>query len=99
MPGAVVAAGERLERAGDGVGQHQDGGRHPGGRDDLGGVGFGLPRSGGQRVADGAVALQGDGHQVEGGDAHRDPCKHQSAEAARLFVCRLLANYLAMLAC
>lgn len=69
MPRAVVAAGERLESAGDGVGQHQNGGHHPGGRDNLGGVGLGLPHSGRQRVADGAVALQGDGDQVEGGDA------------------------------
>ena len=70
MAGAVVGAGKRLEGARNGVGQHQDEGGHPGGRDDLGGVGFGLPRSGGQRVADGAVALQGDGHQVEGGNTH-----------------------------
>lgn len=74
VPGAVVAARERLESAGDGVGQHEDGGHHPGGRDDLGGVGLGLPHSGGQRVADGAVALQGDGDQVEGGDADRHAC-------------------------
>lgn len=65
VPGAVVAAGEGLEGARDWVGQHQDEGRHPGGSDDLGGVGFGLPRPGGQRVANGAVALQGDGYQVE----------------------------------
>lgn len=70
VPGAVVPAGEGLEGAGDRVGQHQDEGRHPGGGDDLGGVGFGLPRPGGQRVADGAVALQGDGHQVECGNAY-----------------------------
>lgn len=78
VPGAVVPAGEGLEGAGDGVGQHEDGGRHPGGRDDLGGVGLGLPRAGRERVADGAVALQGDGHQVEGGDAHRDAWTHRS---------------------
>lgn len=83
MPGGVVTAGERLESAGDGVGQHQDGGRHPGGRDDLGGVGLGLPHSGCQRVADGAVAFQGDRHQVKGGDAHRDACIHQSREVVR----------------
>lgn len=70
MPSAVVAAGEGLERAGYGVWQHQDEGRHPGGRDDLGGVGFGLPRPGGQRVANGAVALQGDGHKVERGNTY-----------------------------
>lgn len=88
VSGAVVKAGERLERAGDGVGQHEDGGGHPGGRNDLGGVGLGLPHSGCQRVADGAVALQGDGHQVEGGDAHRDACIHQSRD--RREVVRLL---------
>lgn len=70
MPRAVIAAGEGLEGAGNGVGQHQDEGRHPGRRDDLGGVGFCLPHPGGQGVADGAVALQGDGHQIERGDAH-----------------------------
>ena len=70
MPSAVVAADEGLEGARDGVGQHQDEGRHPGGSDDLGGVGFGLPRPGGQGVANGAVALQGDGHQVERGHAY-----------------------------
>lgn len=88
VSGAVVTAGERLESAGDGVGQHQDGGRHPGGRDDFSGVGLGLPHSGCQWVADGAVALQGDRHQVEGGDAHRDACAHQSRdrrEVVRLF--------------
>ncbi len=72
VPGAVVAAGEGLEVARNGVGQHQDEGRHPGGSDDLGGVGFGLPRPGRQRVANGAVALQGDGHQVECGNTYRD---------------------------
>lgn len=75
MAGAVVAAGEGLEGAGDGVGKHQDEGHHPGGGDDLGGVGFRLPRPGGERVANGAVALQGDGHQVEGGDTDGDTCQ------------------------
>lgn len=74
VPGAVVEPGEGLQGAGNRVGQHQDEGRHPGGGDDLGGVGFGLPRPGGQRVANGAVALQGDGDQVERRHAHRDTC-------------------------
>lgn len=82
VPGAVVAARERLESARYGVGQHEEGGHHPGSRDDLGGVGLGLPHSGGQRVADGAVALQGDGNQVEGGDADRYACVDH-----REFVC------------
>lgn len=43
---AVVTASEGLEGARDRVGQHQDEGRHPGGSDDLGGVGLGLPHSG-----------------------------------------------------
>lgn len=80
VAGGVVPAGEGLEGAGDGVGQHQDGGGHPGGRDDLGGVGLGLPHPGCERVADGAVALQGDGHQVEGGDADRHACAGQSGD-------------------
>lgn len=70
MPRAVVEAGERLEGARNGVGQHQDERSHPGGSDDLGGVRFSLPRPGRQRVANGTVALQRDGHQVEGGNAY-----------------------------
>lgn len=58
VPRAVVEAREGLERAGDGVGQHQYEGHHPGGGDDLDGVGLGLPRPGGQRVANGTVALE-----------------------------------------
>lgn len=70
VPGAVVEAGEGFEGAGYGVGQHQYEGCHPGGSDDLGGVGFCLPHPGGQRVANGTVALQRDGHQVEGGNTY-----------------------------
>lgn len=70
VPRAVVEAGERLEGTGNGVGQHQDERSHPGGGDDLGSVRFGLPRPGGQRVANGTVALQRDGHQVEGGNTY-----------------------------
>lgn len=80
VPGAVVEAGEGLQGAGDGVGQHQDERNHPGGGDDLGGVRFGLPRPGGQRVADGTVALQGDGHQVEGGNTYRDAFTDQTVQ-------------------
>lgn len=72
VAGAVVDAGEGHQLAGDGIGQHQHEGHHPGGRDDLGGVGLGLPGAGGQRVTDGAVALQGDGHQVKCRHSHRD---------------------------
>lgn len=46
MTRAVVSAGEGFERAGDGVGQHKNEGGHPGGGDDLGGVGLGLPHPG-----------------------------------------------------
>lgn len=70
VPGAVVEAKKRLEGARNGVGQHQDERSHPGGSDDLGGVRFRLPRPGGQWIANGAVALQGDGHQVEGGNTY-----------------------------
>lgn len=70
MSGAVVEAGKGLQGAGNGVRQHQDKGRHPGGSDNLGCVRFCLPRPGGQRVANGTVALQRDGHQVEGRNTH-----------------------------
>lgn len=43
---AVVSAGKGFERAGDGVGQHEDEGSHPGGGDDLGSVRLGLPHPG-----------------------------------------------------
>lgn len=46
MTRTVVSAGEGFERAGDGVGQHEDEGSHPGGGDDLGGVRFSLPHPG-----------------------------------------------------
>lgn len=75
MSRAVVEPCEGLERAGDGVRQHEDEGRHPGCRDDLSCVGFSLPRPGGQWVANGTVALQGNGHQVESGDANRHTCE------------------------
>ncbi|KAG7241612.1 hypothetical protein INR49_025532 [Caranx melampygus] len=65
VPRAVVDASKWLKGAGDGVRQHQDEGRHPGGSDDFGSMGFGLPHPGGQRVAYGTVALQGDGHQMK----------------------------------
>ena len=69
---AVVNPGEGHQSAGDGVGQHEQEAHHPGGRDDLGSVGLGLPGTGGQGVADCTVALQRNGHQVEGRDTHRD---------------------------
>lgn len=72
VAGAVVHAGEGHQRAGDGVGQHEEEGQHPGGADHLGSVRLGLPGAGGEGVADGTVALQGDGHQVKGRHAHRD---------------------------
>lgn len=69
---AVVDPGEGHQGAGDGVGQHEQEAHHPGGRDDLGGMGLGLPGTGGQGVADCTVALQRNGHQIEGRDTHRD---------------------------
>lgn len=58
----VVAAIKWRQGAGIGVGQHKRQRRQPGGTDDLQSVRFGLPRPGGQRSADGAVAFQRDGH-------------------------------------
>lgn len=84
VPRAVVEACEGLEGAKNGVGQHQYEGPHPGGCDDLGGVGFCLPHPGREGVANGTVALQGDGHQVEGGDAHRDTCRDQKIQTVLL---------------
>lgn len=71
----VVLVAEGFQGAENGVGKHQDEGNHPGDGDDFGGVGFGLPHPGRQGVADGAVALQRDGHQVEGGNAHSYTCR------------------------
>ena len=70
-----VVLGERPEDAEHRVGHHDEQRHYPGGGDDTVGVGSGLPRAGLQRVADGAVSLDGDGHKAEGGDADRDPCR------------------------
>lgn len=51
------------------VGHHDEQRQHPGGGDDAIGMGPGLPRARLEWVADGAVTLDGDGHQAEGGDA------------------------------
>lgn len=64
---------ERLEDAEDRIGHHDEQRHHPGGSDDTVGVGAGLPRTRFQGVTDGAVPLDGDGHQAECGDADRDP--------------------------
>lgn len=75
VPHRPVALGEGLEDAEDGVGHHDEQRHHPGGGDDAVGVGAGLPGAGLERVTDGAVPLDGDGHQAEGGDADRDACR------------------------
>lgn len=75
MTHRVVRLGEGSEDAEHRVGHHDQQRQHPGGRDDAVGVGSGLPRAGLQRVADGAVSFNGDGHEAEGGDADGDPWK------------------------
>lgn len=71
VPGGVVRALERVQVADDWVRDHDEEGQRPRGRDHPVGVRAGLPHPRLERVADGAVALDGDGHQAEGGDAHR----------------------------
>lgn len=73
MADCAVGLGERPEDAEDRVGHHDQQRHHPGESDDAVGVGTGLPSPGLQRVTDGAVSLNGDGHEAEGGDADRDP--------------------------
>lgn len=65
----VVGAAVWHERAGDRVRHHEQEGDQPCGADHLGSMGFGLPCARCQWIADGAVALQRDGHEVEGGHA------------------------------
>lgn len=74
MANGAVGLGVRPDEAEHRVGHHEQQRHHPGGGDDAVGVGPGLPGAGLQRVADGAVPLEGDGHQAEGGDADGDPC-------------------------
>lgn len=73
MPKGIVGLGEGPEDAEDRVGHHDEQGQHPGGGDDAVSVRARLPRPGFQRVADGAVPLDGNGHQTEGGDADGNP--------------------------
>lgn len=70
VPGGVVRALERVQVAYDWVRDHDEEGQHPRGRNHPVGVRAGLPHPRLERVTDGAVALDGDGHQAEGGDAH-----------------------------
>lgn len=60
---------EGLQDTEDRVGHHDEQRQHPGGGDDAVRMGPGLPRARLKRVADGAVTLNGDGNQAEGGDA------------------------------
>ena len=69
-----VRLGERPEDAEHRIGHHDDQRQGPGGGDDPVGVGTGLPGAGLEGVADGAVALDSDGHQAEGGDTDGYPC-------------------------
>ena len=63
-----VRLGERPEDAEHWIGHHDDQRQGPCGGDDPVGVGTGLPGAGLEGIADGAVALDSDGHQAEGGD-------------------------------
>ena len=82
-----VVLGERPEDTEHRVGHHDEQRNHPGGGDDTVGVGSGLPRAGLQRVADGAVSLDGDGHEAEGGDADRDPCRREKTANQSIHTC------------
>lgn len=73
--GGVVGTLKRVQVADDRVRDHDEEGQHPRGCDHPVGVGAGLPHPRLERVADGAVALDGDGHQAERGDAHRYACQ------------------------
>lgn len=73
--GGVVGTLKRVQVADDRVRDHDEEGQHPRGRDHPVGVGAGLPHPRLQRVADGAVALDGDGDQAERGDADRYACR------------------------
>lgn len=68
------------------VGHHDQQWQHPGGSDDTIGVGPGLPWAGLQRVTDGAVSFDGNGHKAEGGDADRDPCRKMRKQIITIFV-------------
>lgn len=65
----LLGLGEGQQDTEHRVGHHDEQRQHPGGSDDAVGMGPGLPRARLERVADGAIALDGDGHQAEGGDA------------------------------
>lgn len=65
----ILGLRKGLQDTEHGVGHHDEQRQHPGGGDDAVGVGPGLPRARLEGVADGAVTLNGDGHQAEGGDA------------------------------
>lgn len=76
VPHSSVDLREGLEGAADRIGHHDEQRQHPGGGDDAVGVGAGLPGAGLQRVTDGAVSLDGNGHKAEGGDADGDACRY-----------------------
>lgn len=73
----AVGLGEGLEQAEHRVRHHEEQRHQPGGGDDAVGVGPSLPRARLQRITDGAVPLDGDRHEAEGGDADGDPCRRE----------------------
>lgn len=82
---SIVGLGERPEDTEHRVGHHDKQRQHPSGGDDAVGVGSGLPRAGLQRVTDGAVSFDGNGHKAEGGDADRDPCRKEKTGDEKTF--------------
>lgn len=81
--GGVVGTLKRVQVADDRVRDHDEEGQHPRGRDHPVGVGAGLPHPRLERVADGAVAFDGDGNQAECGDAHRYACQREKNIVSR----------------
>lgn len=84
MADGAVGLGEGPDVAEHRVRHHDEQRHHPRGGDDAVGVGASLPRPRLQRVADGAVPLDGDGYEAEGGDADGDACgEAKDSEAFR----------------
>ena len=76
----VVAGLEWDEFLIDGDRDSNDEGEHPHGADHAVRVRQGLPAPGAQRLADGEVALQGDGHQREDGYRHTHTCERHKTK-------------------
>ena len=84
----AVRLGESAQPAEHRVWQHDGQRQYPGGRDDPVGVRARLPRPRLEGVTDSAVALDGNGHQAEGGDGDRDTWKVEKGTETSLG-CRL----------